>query len=65
MKRITAFELQEMAFFKKIMEKSPLKRIESPTVEKKFSSASQKYVGGSLNTNHIVQKHNYLLTNLE
>lgn len=49
------------------MEKSPLRKVDSPTIEKKYSSTSQKYVGpsNSINNNHIVQKHNYLLNTLE
>lgn len=66
-KRITAFEMQELSYFKRLMEKSPLRKVDSPTIEKKFSSASQKYVGtsNSISNNHIVQKHNYLLNTME
>ena len=47
------------------MEKSPTRRYESPLIEKKYSSASQKHVGSLNPSNHIVQKHNMLLNNLD
>ena len=64
---MAAAELRELPYFHRLMEKSPGKRVESPTIEKKYSSASQKYVGLStpINNNHIVQKHSYLLNTLE
>ena len=47
------------------MEKSPARRYDSPLIEKKYSSASQKYVGSLNPSNHIVQKHNILLNNID
>lgn len=43
------------------MEKSPLRRMDSPVIEKKYSSASQKYVGATNSTSQqIIKKYNFL-----
>ena len=34
-------------------------------IEKKYSSASQKQIGSLNPSNHIVQKHNIMMNNLE
>ena len=61
-KRITAVELEKLPYFRRLMEKSPLRRMDSPVIEKKFSSASQKYMGGP-NTipQQSIQRHNFLV----
>lgn len=61
-KRVTAFELEELPYFRKIFEKSPLKRFESPTLDKKFVAESQKNViPSSIGSQQVIQRHNFLL----
>ncbi len=44
------------------MDKSPLRRMDSPVIEKKYSTASQKYVGPANNLNQQnIQKYNFLM----
>lgn len=51
------------------MDKSPLRRIDSPTMQKKYSSASQKFIGNDNNSNgesvlnQVMKKFNFLASN--
>lgn len=61
-KRATAFDLEKLPYFQRLMDRSPLRRMDSPVIEKKYSTASQKYVGsGNLVNQQTLQRHNFLM----
>lgn len=44
------------------MDRSPLRRMDSPVIEKKYSTASQKYVGPQNTVSQqAIQRHNFLM----
>jgi hypothetical protein len=59
--RITTLELEALPFFRKLFEKSPLKKMEMPVVEKNVLG-SQKMVGPAQTlSQQTIQKHNFLV----
>lgn len=63
-KRVTAAELEKLPYFRRLMEKSPLRRMDSPVIDKKYSSTSQKYVGNNAQSynQEAFQRHNFLIS---
>ena len=59
-KRVTAFDLEKLPYFRKLLQKSPLRRMDSPGIQKKYSTASQKYVGNNASSQQIIKKYNFL-----
>jgi hypothetical protein len=60
-KRLSTLELKALPFFSKLLERSPLKKMEMPIVEKNVLG-SQRVVGPVQTlSQQTIQKHNFLV----